>query len=135
MVGKPLHLNTKDWATRTPLKTGCELGCSGRASSSFSTSCIRRVTLLTKDGGKSWMKNETWDCDYDKQNISVIICDTDIPYDKQNISVIFCDTDIPYDTQNISLSSVTQTFHSGFLSWWRPQNFRRDDFNLTTRNP
>ena len=41
------------------------------------------------------MKNETWDCDYDKQNISIIICDTDIPYDKQNISVIICDTDIP----------------------------------------
>jgi hypothetical protein len=49
------------------------------------------------------VKNETWDCDYDKQNISIIICDTDIPYDKQNISVSICDTDIPYDKQNISI--------------------------------
>jgi hypothetical protein len=28
---------TKDWPTRIPLKTGCELSCSGRVSSSCST--------------------------------------------------------------------------------------------------
>jgi len=35
---------TKDRATRTPLKTGCELRCSGEVSSSCSTCGIRRVT-------------------------------------------------------------------------------------------
>jgi hypothetical protein len=36
---------TKDWATRTPLKTGDEHRCSGRLSSSCSTSGIRPVTV------------------------------------------------------------------------------------------
>jgi len=38
---------TKDQVTRTPLKTGSELGCSGRVSSSCSTSDTRRVSLVT----------------------------------------------------------------------------------------
>jgi len=38
---------TKDRVTRTPLKTGDELRCSGRVSSSCSTSGIRRVNLVT----------------------------------------------------------------------------------------
>jgi len=38
---------TKDRVTRTPLKTGNELGCSGRVSSSCSTSGTRRVNLVT----------------------------------------------------------------------------------------
>ena len=38
---------TKDWATRTPLKIGGELVCSGMVSSSCSTSDNRRVTLVT----------------------------------------------------------------------------------------
>jgi hypothetical protein len=38
---------TKDRVTRTPLKTGGELGCSGRVSSSCSTSSPRRVNLVT----------------------------------------------------------------------------------------
>jgi hypothetical protein len=38
---------TKDWVTRTPLKTGGELRCSGRVSSSCSTSGTRRVNLVT----------------------------------------------------------------------------------------
>ena len=37
---------TKDRATRTPLKTGDELRCSGRVSSSCSTSDTRRVYLI-----------------------------------------------------------------------------------------
>jgi len=36
---------TKDRVTRTPLKTGSELRCSGRVISSCSTSGTRRVTL------------------------------------------------------------------------------------------
>ena len=36
---------TKDRVTRTPLKTGSELRCSGRVSSSCSTSGTRRVNL------------------------------------------------------------------------------------------
>ena len=38
---------TKDRVTQTPLKNGGELRCSGRVSSSCSTSGIRRVTLAT----------------------------------------------------------------------------------------
>ena len=37
---------TKDRVTRTLLKTGCELRCSGRVSSSCSTSGTRRVNLV-----------------------------------------------------------------------------------------
>jgi hypothetical protein len=37
----------KDRVTRTPLKTGGELRCSGRVSSSCSTSGTRRVNLFT----------------------------------------------------------------------------------------
>jgi hypothetical protein len=36
---------TEDRVTRTPQKTGGELGCSGRVSSSCSTSGTRRVNL------------------------------------------------------------------------------------------
>jgi hypothetical protein len=38
---------TKDRVTRTPLKTGGELRCSGRISSSCSTRGTRRVNLIT----------------------------------------------------------------------------------------
>ena len=38
---------TKDRATRTPLKTGGELMCFGKVSSSWSTTDTRRVTLVT----------------------------------------------------------------------------------------
>jgi len=38
---------TKDGVTRTPLKTGGELRCSGRVSSSCSTSDTRRFNLVT----------------------------------------------------------------------------------------
>jgi hypothetical protein len=43
---KHIH-KTKDRVTRTPLKTGGELRCSGRVSSSCSTSDTRRVILVT----------------------------------------------------------------------------------------
>ena len=38
---------TKDRVTRTPLKTGGELRCSGKVGSSCSTSGTRRVNLVT----------------------------------------------------------------------------------------
>ena len=38
---------TKDRVTRTPLKSGSELRCSGRVSNSCSTSGTRRVILVT----------------------------------------------------------------------------------------
>ena len=40
-------IKTKDRVTRTPIKTGVELRCSGRVSSSCSTSGTRRVNLVT----------------------------------------------------------------------------------------
>jgi len=43
---KRVH-KTEDRVTRTPLKTGCELSCSRRVSSSCSTSDTRRVNLVT----------------------------------------------------------------------------------------
>ena len=42
-----IMLKTKDQATQTPLKTGGELMCSGRVSSSCFTSGTRRVNLVT----------------------------------------------------------------------------------------
>jgi hypothetical protein len=42
-----INLKAKDWVTRIPLKTVGELGCSGRVSSSSSTSGTRRVNLVT----------------------------------------------------------------------------------------
>jgi hypothetical protein len=49
---------------------------SGRVSSSCSTCGTRRVTLVTIP-----VISHEWgpDCDYDKRNISMIICDIDIP--------------------------------------------------------
>ena len=44
---------TKDRVTRTPLKTGGELRCSGRVGSSCFTSGISRVNLVYKHGDKS----------------------------------------------------------------------------------
>ena len=50
---------TKDRVTRTPLKTGGELGCSGRIGSSCSTSGTRRDTLSS-----SYRAAFTWhECD------------------------------------------------------------------------
>jgi hypothetical protein len=82
---------TKDWATRTPLSIWGELICSGKVSCYCSTSGTRRAYIVKIQ----WKRKEGRDCDYDKQNISVVICD----YDKQNISVVICD----YDKQNISV--------------------------------
>ena len=70
---------TKDQTTRIPLKTGGELRCSRRVTSSCSTYGTCRVTLVTNpvishERGKAQIVN-----DYDKQNITVVIWDTDIP--------------------------------------------------------
>jgi hypothetical protein len=49
---------TKDRVTRTPLKTGGELRCSGRASSACSTSGTRRVNLVTNSViSREWGKD------------------------------------------------------------------------------
>ena len=48
---------TKDQVTRTPLKTGGELGCSGRLGSSCSTSGTRRVNLVTNPISHEWEKD------------------------------------------------------------------------------
>ena len=69
---------TKDRVTRTPLKMGVERRCSGRVSSSWSSCGIRRVNLAKKNSDKSWISKELGSV-YDKWNISMIICDTDIP--------------------------------------------------------
>ena len=45
-IYKPTH-KTKDRVTQTLRKTGGELRCSGRVSSSCSTSGTRRVNLVT----------------------------------------------------------------------------------------
>ena len=59
---------TKDRVTRTPLKTGGELRCSGRTRSSCSSIGTRRV----KPSNKSWMRKGPGSV-YDKWNISVVI--------------------------------------------------------------
>jgi hypothetical protein len=45
---------TKDRVTRTPLKTGDEIMCSGRVSSLCFTSGTNRVTLVTKGLGSAY---------------------------------------------------------------------------------
>ena len=45
-IHKTSH-KTKDRVTRTPLKIGDELGCSGSVKSSYSNNDTRRVTLVT----------------------------------------------------------------------------------------
>ena len=62
---------TKDRVTRTLLKTGGELRCSGRVSSSCSTSGTRRVLISYKPGDKSRMRNGQGSA-YDKWNITVV---------------------------------------------------------------
>ena len=68
---------TKYQATQTLPKTGGELRCPGRESSSCSTSGTRGVNLVTNpvishEWGKDWKYLHKW-------NISMVICDTDIP--------------------------------------------------------
>jgi len=61
-----------------PTKTSkkrCDLGCSGRVCSCCSISGTR---CATNPVIKTWTRKGS-DCDYDKRNISVVICDTDIP--------------------------------------------------------
>ena len=69
---------TKDRVTRTPLKPGGELRCSGRESSSCSISGTHRVTLVTNPVINHEMRKGP-ESVYDKWNISVVICDTDVP--------------------------------------------------------
>ena len=62
----------KDCSTRTPLRTVGELGCFGKLSSSCSTSPTRHATFIkypavSHECGKG-------EIDYDKRNISVVIC-------------------------------------------------------------
>jgi hypothetical protein len=50
---------TKDRVTRTPLKTGDEFMCSGRVSSSCSTSGTRRVNIVTNPViSREWGKDQ-----------------------------------------------------------------------------
>jgi hypothetical protein len=52
---------TEDRVTRTPLKTGSELRCSGGVSSSCSTSDTRRVSLVTHPViSHEWGKDSNW---------------------------------------------------------------------------
>ena len=67
---------TIDWGTRTPLKPGSELKCSGSVGSSCSTSDT--CYSCYKTSGKSWIRKGP-DNDCEKRNISVVICDTDTP--------------------------------------------------------
>ena len=60
--------NTKDYAIRTPRKAMGELGWSRVVSSSCSTNCTRRVTLI-KNPVISYDKGQ----DYDRRNISLNI--------------------------------------------------------------
>jgi hypothetical protein len=80
---------SKTRATRTPLKTGGELWCPGRISSSCSTSGTRCVTLVTNPVIKSWIMKEP-ESVYDKWNISVVICDRCSVTVNQAIIVYIC---------------------------------------------
>jgi hypothetical protein len=67
----------KDKATQTLLKTGCELGCSRRENSPCCTNGTRRITLI-KHSVISHVRKQNksrWDCDYEKPNVFLVICD------------------------------------------------------------
>ena len=68
---------TTDQVTRTTLKTGSKLRCSGRVSSSCSTPGILCVTLV-----KLPVVSHEWGNDREvltkKRSISMVICDRDI---------------------------------------------------------
>ena len=69
---------TKDRVTRTPLKIEDERECPGRVGSSYSTSVTGCVNLVTHPVlSREWGKNREFI--YDRWNIFVVICDTDIP--------------------------------------------------------
>jgi hypothetical protein len=57
---------TKDWATRTPINTGDELGTSAKISSSRSTSVTRRVTIVTNS-----VISHEWGKEQNVNNLSV----------------------------------------------------------------
>jgi hypothetical protein len=57
-VQKDKHISNTERVTRTSLKTGCELRCSGRLGSSCSNSGTRRVILATSLViSHEWRKN------------------------------------------------------------------------------
>ena len=56
-----------------PTKTGDELGCSEKVSSSCSTSGNRRVSMVTNLMIN--MRKGRPDCDYHKRNIFLVSCD------------------------------------------------------------
>ena len=62
-----------------PLKLGSELRCSGMESSSCFTSGTRYVSRFQNLMTRHEKKKNGRDCDNDKRNISVIICDTELP--------------------------------------------------------
>ena len=69
---------TKDRVTRSQLIIGGALRCTGWVTSSCSTSDTRRVNLVTNPM-ISHVSMKGPESIYDKVNISVVICDTDIP--------------------------------------------------------
>ena len=89
---------TKDRTTRTPLKTGGEFRCSGKVSSPFSNSDIRRVTPVTKPVIKIYV----WCSHWTRTTIEISLVR----------GFIYC-------TSCCSLS-CNVNFHTSFISpWWR----------------
>ena len=62
-----------------PTKNRGELRCSGRVNSSCSTNGTRRVNLVTTLVISYEVMSKGPRSVYDKWNMSVVICDTDIP--------------------------------------------------------
>ena len=62
---------TKNRVTRTPLKTGGELRCSGRVSSSWFASGTRRVNLVSKWWSISEAKNKSNDNKHYKWSLDI----------------------------------------------------------------
>ena len=90
---------TKDRVTRTQLKTGGELMCSGRVSSSCSTSGTRRVNLVTNPViSREWRKDR-----------EVFTTSGTYPWS-------FCDTDIHYIVHCLDLILHT-TLIAGCVTW------------------
>jgi len=87
MIYKTPHRKQKDRATRTPQKPGVNSGPPSKGKQFLLNTWHPSCYSFYKHSDKSWMRKGP-DCDYDKQNISGVICDTDTSL---NFDLVMCD--------------------------------------------
>jgi len=112
---------TKDRAIRTPLKIGSELGCPRVVSCSYSTCGTRRVNLWSRI-------RKGPDCDYDKRNISVVICDTYYSVTVSKVMVAIVKLQLNQSIMSFTTSCYIELYSDGWIDQWN------EDENVTWRS-